>query len=312
MWPSRSGRRAMIPAAKRRDGRCADVAVDDGHRPLAVDVDVVARRVEVPAPHARRPAADLGELQALGPGEPLHVRGRRPDAERLDHALAHLLQLVVAGRRVDAVGGDELRRDPAGAHRLEHVRVVVRDEVVRDRAVDGDRVVEALVALDELLDGDRRRPGRRTLPSAASSSSASSTRSCPTRRRPSRGLRMSGKPTASRERPDLARRCRRAGRRRGRDAGLAQRLLHRRLVAAQEGRAHRGARDRARLAHLRGGHDVGLDRRLQPVDPELVLDPAHGVDQRALVDDGGDLLVVGQPAPAGRRRASPPGARRCR
>jgi hypothetical protein len=49
-----------------------------------------------------------------------------------------------------------LRRDPARAHRLEDVRVVVADEVVYDAALDRQRVVEALVALDELLDRDRR------------------------------------------------------------------------------------------------------------------------------------------------------------
>ena len=74
--------------------------------------------------------------------------------ERLDDLLAHPPQLVVA-RRVDPVGGDDLGRDPARAHRLEDVRVVVRDELVHDVAADRDRVVEALVALDELLDGDR-------------------------------------------------------------------------------------------------------------------------------------------------------------
>ena len=88
-------------------------AVHDGHRPLAVDVDVVADGVQVPRPHARRPAADLGELQALGAEEPLHVRRRRADAERLVDRAAERFDLVVHAGLVDAVGGDELRRDPA-------------------------------------------------------------------------------------------------------------------------------------------------------------------------------------------------------
>ena len=143
-----------MPAANRRDGCRRDVAVDDGHRPLAVDVDVVARGVQVPAAHAGRTAPDLREVQPLRAGEPLHVRGRRADVERVDDGAAHLLQLVVDGLSVDAVGGHELRRDPARPHRLQHVRVVVRGEVHGHLPVDADRVVEALVALDELLDGD--------------------------------------------------------------------------------------------------------------------------------------------------------------
>ena len=45
----------------------------------------------------------------------------------------------------------EIQRFP---HRLEHVREVVGHEVQRRGAVDRERVVEALVPLDELLDGD--------------------------------------------------------------------------------------------------------------------------------------------------------------
>jgi hypothetical protein len=41
---------------------------------------------------------------------------------------------------------------------------------------------------------------------------------------------------------------------------------------------------------------VGLDRRLQPVDPHLVLDPAHGVGEHTGVDHRRDLVVVGHPA----------------
>ena len=67
-----------------------------------------------------------------------------------------------------------------------------------DAAVDGDGVVEALVALDELLDGDRRdllraevdqRRGR-----ARPSSRPATVSWAPA---PARGLRISGKPTAS-------------------------------------------------------------------------------------------------------------------
>src|SRR5690606_18309021 len=41
---------------------------------------------------------------------------------------------------------------PARAHRLEHVGVVVADELVHDAPADRERVPEALVALDELFD----------------------------------------------------------------------------------------------------------------------------------------------------------------
>ena len=55
----------------RRTG--ADAAVDDGIRPLEVDVDVVAGRVEVPGADAGRAAADLGEAQPLRSEEPPQV-----------------------------------------------------------------------------------------------------------------------------------------------------------------------------------------------------------------------------------------------
>ena len=131
-------------------------AVHDGVRPLAVDVDVVGGGVEVPGADARRAAADLGEAQTLRArrttpcGSP---RCRCPSASMT--RLPELADLVVERRVVDPVGGDELGRDPPVPHRLEHVGVVVRRPVVGDVAVDGDRVVEALVALDELLDRDR-------------------------------------------------------------------------------------------------------------------------------------------------------------
>ena len=87
-----------------------------------------------------------------------------------------------------------------------------------------------------------------------------------------------------------------AGRRRAADAGGAQHLLHRRLVAAQVGRAHRRAGDAARLAHVGGGHHVGLDGGLQAVDLDVALQPAHDLVEPALVDDRRHLLVVREPA----------------
>ena len=146
------------PGGVRPRHRLLGRAVDDDVRPLAVDVDVVGRGVEVPArrrPGGRQPISE--NLQPLRAVEPLHVGRRRPDAERLDDPGAHLADLAVERRVVDPVGRDELRRDPAVPHRLEDVGVVVRGPVVDDVAVDGDGVVEALVALDELLDGDRSR-----------------------------------------------------------------------------------------------------------------------------------------------------------
>ena len=58
-------------------------------------------------------------------------------------------------RLVATICGEIQRR----AHRLEHVGVVVADEVVGDPAVHRQGVVEALVALDELLDRHRRAVG---------------------------------------------------------------------------------------------------------------------------------------------------------
>ena len=115
------GDRPVLLGAQRDDaGRVLprrlppDLPVDDRVGPLAVDVEVVGGRVEVPGAHAGRPAADLAELQPLRAEEPLHVRGAGADPERLVDALPQLAQLLVVGHRVDPVGGQELRRDPAG------------------------------------------------------------------------------------------------------------------------------------------------------------------------------------------------------
>ena len=294
--PSRSGRSATIPAARRRESGRSTRVMHDRVRPFPVDVDVVARGVEIPGANARRTAADLAEAQTLGPEEPLHVRRRRPDAERLDGAQAELAHLRVVRRGVDAVGRDELRADPALAHRLEHVRVVVRDEVVGGVAVDADGVVEALVTFDELLDGDVRwRPTAPSSASARSSSASESTRLVPDA--PGGGAGFEDDRVA--DRGDEVAHLRRAGRaRRLRrlDPDGAQRLLHRRLVPAQIRRAHRRPRDAARLASVRGRHRVRLDRQLERVDPHLALREAHRLDERTDVGDVRDLLVVEHPA----------------
>src|SRR5580704_17727847 len=93
----------------------------------------------------------------------------------------------------------------------------------------------------------------------------------------------------------LRRRRHRRRRRRGHPR-RAQRLLHRRLVPAQPGGVHGRARDRARFPHLRRGHGVRLDGGLEPVHPQLVLDPAHRAGHRLDVGNRGHLLVVVQPA----------------
>ena len=63
-------------------------------------------------------------------------------------------KLVIGRRLVDLVGGDELRRNPTRPHCLQHIRVIVRDEFVHDLPADGERIIEAFVPLDELLDSD--------------------------------------------------------------------------------------------------------------------------------------------------------------
>ena len=207
--------------------------------------------------------------------------------------LAHLLHLVVHAGVVDAVGGDELRRDPARAHRLEHVRVVVRDEVVHHLAVDRDRVVEALVALDELLDGDRSAvvdAGGTRSPRPARS--ASSARCVPDAPAASRGLRITGKPTCGGERLDLGRPTTRRSRpRRARRPPAAPPSS-----PACRGRGTRCATDVPGIVHasrtcaaaMMWASTVASRRSTQT----RVLDPAHGVEQGALVDDGVHLLVV--------------------
>ena len=142
---------------------------------------------------------------------------------------------------------------------------------------------------------DSRRPGRRTPPGPAPATAKSSARTVPDAPAPLRGLRISGNPTSAAN-ACASLRAGHRGRSRGRHARRAQRLLHRRLVPAQPGRMHRSPRDRARLAHLRGGHDVGLDRGLEPVHPQLVLHPADRAGHGLHVGDRRHLLVVVQPA----------------
>ncbi len=84
----------------------------------------------------------------------------------------------------------------------------------------------------------------------------------------------------------------RAGR--GGHPGLAQRLLHRRLVAAQPRRAHARAGDAARLAHLRRRHRVRLDGRLERVDPDLVLEVADRLDHLVDVRHRADAVVAAE------------------
>src|SRR4051812_47811012 len=85
------------------------------------------------------------------------------DPEHLNRASPHLFDLSIGGR-VHPVGGDDLRRYPAGAHRFKHIWEVMADEVVRHAAFDGECIVEALVPLNKLLNGDCRAFGQPACP----------------------------------------------------------------------------------------------------------------------------------------------------
>ena len=177
------------------------------------------------------------------------------------------------------------------AHAFEHVRVVVASELVNRPAIDGDRVVEALVALDELFGGggkpavdpgfDDRMLQLGVVVDAIGARGA---------RRVS-GFEDDRVAHAFDESFDI---CNRGNpvRDRAGQTGLAQGFLHRRFVAAEKRAPHARARDPALLTHVRGGQDVGLDRRLEPVDPTHLLAASHGPKQRFFVDYRADLLVV--------------------
>ena len=173
-------------------------------------------------------------------------------------------------------------------HRLEDVRVVVGRPVVDDVAVDGDGVVEPLVALDELLDGDgvgvtERDESGVELGVVVDAGRAQCTGAGP-------WLEDQWVADVAGELPGLVGGVDGGGRGR-RDPRLAQGLLHRRLVATEPGRADGGAGYAAPLADRRGGHLVRLDGRLEPVHPHLVLCPADGGVQLLLVGHVGDLVV---------------------
>ena len=161
-------------------------------------------------------------------------------------------------------------------------------------AIDRERVVEALVALDELLDRDRGGAlGPERLERAVQRLAAV---------HPHGPLGAGGGARLEDEREAhvLGEGVGLGGavhgrRRRGRHPRLAQRLLHRRLVPAQPGRPHRRPGDAAGLTHLGDRQGVGLDRGLQPVHPLARLDAAHGAEQRRLVRHRADLLVPVEP-----------------
>ncbi len=164
----------------------------------------------------------------------------------------------------------------------------MRRPVVHDVAADGDGVVEALVALDELLDrdgvgvpeGDECRVELGVVVDAGRTQRAGA------------GPRFEDQrvPDVAAELPGLVGGVDRSRRGRG-NPGLTQGLLHRRLVAAQPGRADGGAGYAAPLADPGGGHLVRLDRRLEPVHPHLFLSPLDRRVQLVLVGDVGDLVV---------------------
>jgi hypothetical protein len=163
----------------------------------------------------------------------------------------HLAHLVVGGAFYP-VRRDDLRRDPAAAHRFEHVGIVVADEVAGDAAVDGQRVVEALVALDEFLDGDRRAVGE----TARAHRGGELVGACGAVGSGGAGgvarLQDHRKAVGAHEIRGLARAVD-AGRDGGGHAGAAQHLLHRHLVAAEIGGAGRDAGNGAALADAGGG-----------------------------------------------------------
>ena len=166
---------------------------------------------------------------------------------------------------------------------------------MHDSAADRDRVVEALVALDELLDGDR---GAAVEPLVDDRALELAVVVDPLRAGGAgAGARLEDERVADvgGEHPQLLR-ARDAARLGAGDVGLAQRLLHRRLVAAEKGGLDGGAGDAGRLADLRRRQDVGLDRRLQAVHPGGRLDAPHRLEHGGLVHDRADLLVADHPA----------------
>jgi hypothetical protein len=219
--------------------------------------------------------------------------GRRGvETEGLDHLAAQGLDLVVA-RGAQTVGGDEHRRDLAVTHRLEHAGVVVGDELVRHLPADGDGVEEAFVALDELLDRHRgalahASLGERSLELGVAVHPAGARGAGTVARLDDQGV---AHPLCEGEALGHGVDARRLS---TGNARAPEELLHRRLVPAQVGGLDRGAGDAAGLAHPCHVHHVGLDSRLEPVDPAAALEIAHRLDHRLLVHHRTYLLEVGQ------------------
>ena len=190
------------------------------------------------------------------------------------------------------------------AHRFENVRVVVRDEVVSHFTVDGDGVVEALVALDELLDRHARTLIHSHLVERSvelgvviRASGAGSTGRA--RRFDDDGI-AHGRDEVANLRTGAA-----AHRLRASNAALAKDLFHRGLVAAQEGCLRGRPRDRARFPHMGGRQDMSLDRRFEPIDGELRLKPSEPSPKRRPRPRPTALARSGSTSAGARHRALP-------
>lgn len=120
--------------------------------PFGVEVKVIGVVVEIPQAASGGTSADLAESEALVADKPFHVSGGGSELKEIDHALAKLAKGLIT-RGVDAVGEDDLRADPAGAHGFEDVGIIVTDAVKDHLAVAGQGVIKAFVAFDEFFHG---------------------------------------------------------------------------------------------------------------------------------------------------------------
>ena len=227
--------------------------------------------------------------RAVGPGEPLHVRERVGDAQRLQRRRAPPVDALVP-RAGDVAGQHDRPLDPRVAQDLQRRRAVVGDRRPHGRPADGDAVEGVLLAGEELLEqrggvlaqrhGAQPAPEHVAVVQPERGLGAGAVRRLGDQREADLLGERGGLPGAAHEGVPGAG-----------DPGRLERLLHPRLVAHVERRPDVHALDAHGLAHLRQRHLQLLERADEPVHPaHLAGEPGH------------------RPGRAGAGRARPPRA----
>ena len=254
-----------------------------------------------------RPGRPGGHLRdgdrAVGPGEPLHVRERVGDAQRLQRRRAPPVDALVP-RAGDVAGQHDRPLDPRVAQDLQRRRAVVGDRRPHGRhrrCVTLSKVCSSPVRNSSSRAGESSLIG--TAASQPRSMSPSSRRNVDCAPAPSGGLATSGNPTSSAKAMACPALRTRACRAHGIPAACSTSFICDLSRTLTRG-AHVHALDAEGLADLRQRYLQLLERADQPVHPaHLPGEAAHRPGQLTRVERVVDPPVRVQPLAQGRRDA---------